>query len=145
MYLFLQFLRKKDTSYVMIISPIQSLSSTPGVWCRALDDASHTHNTFRVADILPSCKGILCDYMDRAWWLKYWSASRCGNSIIILLVCPLVALLHHNLQCLFLSFWCIVVFLQKPFNHHAHLCTGRFSFIPVNRSVLTQLFCQVFG
>lgn len=52
LYLFLRFLRKKDTSYVIIIFPIQSLSSTPGVWFRVLYDALHTRSTFRDEDRL---------------------------------------------------------------------------------------------
>ena len=90
LYLFLRFLRKKDTSYVIIISPIQSLVSTPGVWFHVLCDALRTRNTFRAEDILPSCRDNQYYYVDRAWWLKYWSASGFGNSIIILLICPLV-------------------------------------------------------
>ena len=70
LYLFLRFLRKKDTSYVIIISPIQSLSSTPGVFCRVPCDASHTRNTFRAADSL-SDKGNLYDYVDRAWVIPF--------------------------------------------------------------------------
>ena len=67
LYLFLRFLRKKDTSYVIIISPIQSLSSTLEVWCRVPYDVQHTHNTFRDEDSLLSCKGNRCYCMDRAF------------------------------------------------------------------------------
>ena len=34
---------------------------------RVLYDASHTHSTFRAADNFPSCRGILCHYVGRAW------------------------------------------------------------------------------
>lgn len=68
LYLFLRFLKKKDTNYVIIISPIQSLVSTPGVWCRVPCDASHTRSTFRVADSLPSCMDNLCCYADNGSW-----------------------------------------------------------------------------
>ena len=72
LYLFLRFLRKKDTSYVIIISPIQSPSSTPGVWCRVLYDAQRTRNTFHAEDILPSCKGNQYYYADNgSWWLVF--------------------------------------------------------------------------
>jgi len=47
---------------------IQSLSSRRGVWFRVLCDVLHTHNRDRDGDSL-SCKGNLCDYVDRAWWL----------------------------------------------------------------------------
>ena len=66
LYLFLRFLRKKDTSYVIIISPIQSLSSKLVVSFRVPYDALHTRSTFRVAGILPSYMGNLYDYVDRA-------------------------------------------------------------------------------
>ncbi len=73
LYLFLRFLRKKDTSYVIIISPIQSLSSTPEVWCRVLYDASHTHNNFRDEDSL-SDKGMICHYVDNgSYYLVFLS------------------------------------------------------------------------
>ena len=49
------------------ISPIQSLSSTPVVSFLVLYGAQHTHSIFRVLDILPSCKGNQCYYVDRAY------------------------------------------------------------------------------
>lgn len=45
---------------------IQSLSSRQGVWFHVLCGELHTHNTFRAADSL-SDKGMICDYVDRAW------------------------------------------------------------------------------
>ena len=47
LYLFLRFLRKKDTCYVIIISPIQPLVSTPGVWFHVLYDVLRRHNRDR--------------------------------------------------------------------------------------------------
>ena len=45
---------------------IQSLASRRGGWFHVLCGVLHTHNRDRDADSL-SCKGNLCDYVDRAW------------------------------------------------------------------------------
>ena len=47
-------------------SPTLFHASKPVVWCRVLCGELHTHNTFRVAGILPSYMGNLYDYVDRA-------------------------------------------------------------------------------
>jgi len=46
---------------------IQSLSSWQGVSCHVLYDGQHKHNRDRAADSL-SDKGMICYYVDRAWW-----------------------------------------------------------------------------
>jgi len=51
-----------------ITLPIQSLSDTPVVSSRVLYDVQHTRNTFRVADILLSCKDNRYCYVDNGSW-----------------------------------------------------------------------------
>ena len=60
---------------------IQSLSSRQGVFCRALYDVKRSRSTFRDGDSLLSCKGNLCDYMDRAWlFIVLVLISLCSNN-----------------------------------------------------------------
>ena len=46
---------------------IQYLGGRRGVWFRVLCDVLCTRSTFRASGIPPLYKGILCDYVDRAW------------------------------------------------------------------------------
>ena len=55
-------------TYMYAISPNLFHASRRGVWCRVPCDALRTRSTFRVLDILPSYKGNLWSYEDRAWW-----------------------------------------------------------------------------
>ena len=49
---------------------IQSLSSRRGVWFRVLYDVPRTRSTFRAADIPLSSMGMICYYVDRAYYLS---------------------------------------------------------------------------
>ena len=40
-----------------------------GVWFHVPCDERRKHNNVRDADNSPLCKGNLCDYVDRSWWL----------------------------------------------------------------------------
>lgn len=72
-YTYSYFVRQKYSTYsifvytrvctLFLISANLSLSSMPGVWCRALYDVKRTRSTFRDGDSLLSCKGNLCDYV----------------------------------------------------------------------------------
>jgi hypothetical protein len=47
------------------------LSNKPVISSCVLCDVQRTRSTFRVADIPLSCKGNLCDYVDRAWYMCF--------------------------------------------------------------------------
>ena len=77
--------------------------------------------------------------------LSFFSSSaRCLKCQVIFIVSPLVTLLHNRFQCLLLSLWWIVIFLQQTFHHHTHFGTSCILVIPVYGSILAKLLCQFF-
>lgn len=65
--------------------------------------------------------------------------------INIHVISPKLALRHYRLHRVFHSFRRVTVFLQQFLYHHTHFSPGRITFLPVNRPILTQGICKLFG